>query len=278
MQWWIRIRLVGIAFCLFAGGASAADKPAMELWRLDCGKFQINNLNLFSDVDAYGPGSKHVIGSCYLIRHGDTYMLWDTGLPVDLLNKPFTGKDDIESSLNITLVDQLQQLGLKPEQIGIVGLSHYHYDHTGQAAAFPQAKLMIGRGDAEQMRANPEGRGRPVTHWLKGDGNLDAVEGDRDVFGDGSVVMINLPGHTPGHHGLLLKLPVTGYVLLSGDVAHFAENLAADGVPRFNDDRAQSLASMARFKALATNHKAIAIIQHEPNDVGKLPTFPLSAR
>jgi N-acyl homoserine lactone hydrolase len=80
MQRWMRP--VGFAFCLFAGGARAADKPAMELWRLDCGKFQINNVNLFSDADACGPGPKQVFGSCCLIRYGDTYMLWDTGLPV----------------------------------------------------------------------------------------------------------------------------------------------------------------------------------------------------
>lgn len=276
MKRWLS--LSGIMICLMVSAAQAAERPPMELWRLDCGKFQINNLNLFSDVDSFGAGQKHLVGSCYLIRHGDTYMLWDTGLPVDVLNKPFVGKDDIESSLDITLVDQLKQLGLKPEQISVIGLSHYHYDHTGQAVAFPQAKLMIGRADANHLRANLEGSGSALTHWIKGDGKLDEVDGDRDVFGDESVIMINLPGHTPGHHGLLIKLPVSGYVMLSGDVAHFAENLAANGVPRFNDDRAQSLASMARFKALAANHKAKMIIQHEPEDVGKLPPFPQSAK
>jgi glyoxylase-like metal-dependent hydrolase (beta-lactamase superfamily II) len=264
--------------CLLGGVAQAADRPAMELWRLDCGKFQVNVLDTFSDVDAYGPGRKALVGSCYLIRHGEVYMLWDTGLPVDVLNKPFTGKDDIEASLTVTLVDQLKQLDLKPEQISIVGLSHDHYDHTGQAAAFPGATLMIGRADAEHMRATPNGRGGAMTHWITGDGKWDKVDGDRDVFADGSVIMINLPGHTPGHHGLLVKLPVSGYVLLSGDVAHFAENLATNGVPGFNADRAQSLASMERFKALGANHKAKVIIQHEPGDVKKLPPFPQSAK
>jgi len=276
MRRWIGLGALGL--CLLVGQARAAERAAIELWRLDCGAFQVNNLNTFSDVDAYGPGAKHLVGSCYLIRHGDTYMLWDTGLPVEVLGKPFTGKGDIEGSLKITLVDQLKTLGLRPEQINIVALSHYHYDHTGQAVSFPNAKLMIGRGDAEHLRANPEGSGSAVTHWIKGGGKLDEVEGDRDVFGDGSVVMINLPGHTPGHHGLLIRLPVSGYVLLSGDVAHFAENLAANAVPGFNADRAQSLASIDRFKSLGANHRAKMIIQHEPNDVSKLPPFPQSAK
>src|SRR5271154_4424253 len=84
MKRWLS--LSGIMICLMVSAAQASERPPMELWRLDCGKFQINNLNLFSDVDSFGAGQKHLIGSCYLIRHGDTYMLWDTGLPVDVLN------------------------------------------------------------------------------------------------------------------------------------------------------------------------------------------------
>jgi N-acyl homoserine lactone hydrolase len=72
--------------------------------------------------------------------------------------------------------------------------------------------------------------------------------------------MLDLPGHTPGHHGLLLKLAKTGYVLLSGDVAHLRENLETDGVPPFNYDRAKSLASLDRFKKISSNLKALTII------------------
>ncbi len=68
------------------------------------------------------------------------------------------------------------------------------------------------------------------------------------MFGDGKVQMLNLPGHTPGHHGLLVTLDGAGPVLLSGDVAHFRENLESNGVPIYNADRADSLASMDRFR------------------------------
>jgi glyoxylase-like metal-dependent hydrolase (beta-lactamase superfamily II) len=89
--------------------------------------------------------------------------------------------------------------------------------------------------------------------------------------------MLDLPGHTPGHHGLLVRLPKLGPVLLSGDVAHFRENLDTSGVPSFNVDRAQSLASMDRFTKLARNLRATVIIQHELQDVAKLPAFPQAA-
>jgi hypothetical protein len=75
-----------------------------------------------------------------------------------------------------------------------------------------------------------------------------------------------------------VKLAHTGYVLLSGDVAHFRDNYVANGLPSFNTDRSQSLASLARFKDIARNLHSIVVIQHEPRDIAKLPIFPASAQ
>jgi glyoxylase-like metal-dependent hydrolase (beta-lactamase superfamily II) len=102
--------------------------------------------------------------------------------------------------------------------------------------------------------------------------------GDKDVFGDGTVVMLNMPGHTPGHHSLLVRLKEMGNVLITGDVSHFRENYDGNGVPTFNTDRAASVASLDRFKKIATNLKATVIIQHDERDVGKLPAFPAAAK
>jgi glyoxylase-like metal-dependent hydrolase (beta-lactamase superfamily II) len=101
---------------------------------------------------------------------------------------------------------------------------------------------------------------------------------DKDVFGDGTVIMLYTPGHTPGHHALLVKLKETGNVLLSGDLMHFRENYETNGVPSFNTDRAETIASIDRVKKLATNLKANVIIQHDARDVGKLPVMPASAK
>jgi glyoxylase-like metal-dependent hydrolase (beta-lactamase superfamily II) len=113
--------------------------------------------------------------------------------------------------------------------------------------------------------------------WIDGGAKVDAVAGDKDVFGDGSVVMLGMPGHTPGHHSLLVRLK-SGAVLLSGDQFHATESFTHDQVPTFNTDRADTLASIDRFKQIATNLKAKVVIQHEPADVAKLPTFPKSVR
>jgi glyoxylase-like metal-dependent hydrolase (beta-lactamase superfamily II) len=101
---------------------------------------------------------------------------------------------------------------------------------------------------------------------------------DKDVFGDGSVVVLRTPGHTPGHSSLLVRLKEKGPVILVGDLVHFQENYASNGVPGFNYDRAQTLASLDRIKQIEKNLKATVIIQHDPRDIGKLPAFPAAAK
>src|SRR4029078_246504 len=101
---------------------------------------------------------------------------------------------------------------------------------------------------------------------------------DKDVFGDGSVIVLRTPGHTPGHQALLVNLPQTGAVILSGDAVHFHENYDSDGVPWFNFDRAQTVASIERLKKLTGTQKATIIIQHDARDVEKLPVFPAFAK
>jgi N-acyl homoserine lactone hydrolase len=266
--------LIAIATC---GSARAASKADVQLWRLDCGLIKVDDLNDFSDTFAYHGRAKRLVASCYLIKHGDAYMLWDTGLPESVLGQPLEGKDAKDETLSVTIVDQLKRVGVEPAQISIVGISHHHYDHTGQAVRFPGARLLIGQGDVEDLRHGDSSRAKPLEHWLNGSGKLEQVVGDKDIFEDGSVMMLYLPGHTPGHHGLLVKLPRTGYVLLSGDAAHFRENYETDGLPAWNTDRAQSLASMHRIKEIVKNLGATFVIQHEPDDVRKLPAFPDSA-
>ena len=113
-----------------------------------------------------------------------------------------------------------------------------------------------------------------LSNWIEKKGQLETVIGDKDIFGDGTVVMLYTPGHTPGHHALLVKLSSYGNVILSGDLAHFRENYENNGVPVFNIDRAQTLASTVRVKQLATNLNAKVIVQHDARDVDLIPNFP----
>ena len=103
------------------------------------------------------------------------------------------------------------------------------------------------------------------------------MAGDKDVFGDGSVIMLRMPGHTPGHYALLVRLKEMGPVLLSGDEFHFHEQMMNRDVPPFNWNRAATLASHDRFLKIAENLGATLIIQHEPGDIAKLPIAPKAA-
>lgn len=259
--------------------AAPQGSAALSLWRLDCGTFVIKDYNsFFSDTSAYKPGPKTITDSCYLIRHGDRYMLWDTGLPRDTKMGPDAPMSVV--SLGRKLAEQLAEIGVKPEQIEMVGISHFHSDHIGQAADFPNATLVMGAGDLAALRAVPtDPRLEParLKPWLQDGGKVVEAEGDLDIFKDGSVVMLNMPGHTPGHHSLLVRL-ASGPVLLTGDLYHFTEQVAIHGVPPFNTDRADTLASMDRFEKLAKNLGAKVIIQHEAGDIDKLPAFPKAAQ
>lgn len=274
-------RALGIALgwaALTGMQAAPAPPPSLEMWRLDCGEVNFTDFNaFFSDTSEYRPGPKRLVASCYLIRHGDRYMLWDTGLPAALVGHP-NSNPVMTASLGASIADQLARIGVRPAQVSIIGISHYHFDHVGQAAAFPHARLIMGAGDLAALRGSQPGLPREaLAHWLTGGGQVSEARGDVDVFEDGSVTMVNLPGHTPGHYGLLVRL-ASGAVLLSGDIYHFTEQVGRRGVPPFNTSRAETLASMDRFDRLGRNLRARVIIQHEPADVARLPAFPASAR
>lgn len=263
-----------------APAATPAPQAELSLWRLDCGELTINNYGaFFNDAFDYPAGPKRVVASCYLIKHGDRYMLWDAGLPDALVGNP-QSMSAMSMRMQRSIVDQLRQLNLRPEQIELLGISHYHFDHVGQAPRFQGARLLIGRGDVGALQATPPPDADSVqalSHWLGGTGAMQPLTGDHDVFGDGRVTMLKLPGHTPGHYALLVRL-ASGPVLLSGDMYHFTEQVANRGVPPFNHNRADTLASMDRFDRIARNLGARVIIQHEPADIAKLPTFPQAAR
>jgi len=256
-----------------AGNEAAPVAVAMSLSRIDCGRADVPDFTgIFSDRKAYPPGPRQLASSCYLIRHGETIMVWDTGFSIDLKGQK---KDmgGLIASLDRPIVEQLADGGLKPADVDVLGISHSHADHTGQAALFPAARLIIGKADFDGMRGKADD---PFGPWRKAGAKLTTTEGDLDIFGDGKVVAYFLPGHTPGHMALLVRLK-SGPVLLSGDVVHGHDTLELKAVPTFNTDRAQSIASMERFEKLAKETGAKVIIQHELQDIAKLPAFPKAA-
>ena len=155
-----------------------------------------------------------------------------------------------------TLASQLDQLGVKPADIKFVAVSHTHPDHIGNVELFPQAMLLVQK--AEYDWPTPSGGRR-----FKPEHPVAELDGDYDVFGDGSVTIISTPGHTPGHQSLLVKLPNTGAVVLSGDAVHFKSNWDNRRVPSINFDRNETLSSMQRIADVLAKEKAQLWINHD---------------
>ena len=179
--------LSGLCTVAFVTQQAAAQAPEMSLTRLECGTPQAPTMvnQRFSDTYAHGDLKVQLVYSCYLIKHGNDYMVWDTGFGMSAPN----------TAPKVSLIDQLAQLKVMPEQVKFVGISHYHGDHVGQAGTFAKSStLLIGKGDWDVLSSPkpPENAATaPLAPYLKGEGKVEPVPLDKDVFGDGSVVMIS---------------------------------------------------------------------------------------
>jgi glyoxylase-like metal-dependent hydrolase (beta-lactamase superfamily II) len=132
---------------------------------------------------------------------------------------------------------------------------------------FPQAMLLVQKIEYEWP--NPLGVGR-----FKPEHPVTKLEGDHDVFGDGSVTIIATPGHTPGHQSLLVKLQKTGALVLSGDAVHFKSNWDNRVVPSINPDKDKTLASMQRIADVLAKEKAQLWINHDKAQHDSLKKAP----
>jgi N-acyl homoserine lactone hydrolase len=166
-----------------------------------------------------------------------------------------------------TLASQLEALGVKPAEIKYLAISHTHPDHIGNVELFPQAMLLVQKVKYEWP--SPLGVGR-----FKPEHPVTKLEGDYDVFGDGSVTIIATPGHTPGHQSLLVKLPKTGAIVLSGDAVHFKDNWDNRRVPSISTDRDKTAASMQRIADVLAKEKAQLWINHDKAQTDTLKHAP----
>jgi len=255
---------------------------AEKLYRLDCGHSLANDGSVWTPGENVGR-SIEFSSTCWLIKRGSEWVLWDTGVPQATLNDPkgwSTLPKLIVYHLDKTITGQLAEVGLKTSDITYVALSHTHGDHIGNVTLFPNSTILMQRVEYSWI-SSPDGPNdnvnqlKALARKLMGTPKqLRLLDGDTDVFGDGSVTLISTPGHTPGSQSLLVHLKNSGFIILSGDVVHLEKNFEKDIVPSLNTDKAASIASMDRVRRMIAIYQAKLFINHDKAQSDTLRLLP----
>jgi glyoxylase-like metal-dependent hydrolase (beta-lactamase superfamily II) len=263
---------MGLAFLMLSlvSASTLANAGVERLYILNCGE------GVAGDISRWSPGvnagkSMDFVDNCYLIRHSQGWLLWDTGVTDAIAALP-QGQAPADPRMTHwrrpkTLASQLEQLGVKPSDIRFLAISHTHPDHIGNVGLFPSAMLLVQRAEYEWPMPLGVGRFKPEHPATK-------LEGDFDVFGDGGIIILSTPGHTPGHQSLLVRLPKTGAVVLSGDATHFKDNWDNRRVPEGNVDKDKTLASMQRIADVLVKERAQLWINHDKTQRDSLKLAP----
>ncbi|MES2298935.1 MAG: N-acyl homoserine lactonase family protein [Pseudomonadota bacterium] len=282
---------LAMAGVLLASAASGADNagasaaaptgtpaaPALRLYVFDCGSVDVADVSVFSP--GFGKGEhKALTDSCYLVVHPKGTLMWDTGFGDALAAMPDGQKvsDVFHVRLKKALAVQFKEIGVVPESVNYLGLSHMHFDHIGNVGLFPKSTLLMQKEEYDAAFGPDAAKfgNDPGKYPTLQANPVKTLTGDYDVFGDGSVMIKRALGHTPGHQALYLKLAKTGNVLLSGDLAHFTENWDKRRVPSFNFDEPQSVQTMNEVAAFLKANKAVLWIQHDAEQNAKIKHAP----
>jgi N-acyl homoserine lactone hydrolase len=263
-----------------APAPAAPAAPGVKLYAMNCGDLEFADVGMFADDGSMKGVARTFIDPCYLIRHPGGDLLWDVGVPESIADLPDGLKPDgfpVHIKVSKKLSAQLAELGLTPADVEFVSFSHMHFDHTGNANLFAASNWIVDADERAAMFSEKARAGKDFSSYNALEtAKTTLIEGDasHDVFGDGSVVIHQAPGHTPGHTVLLVKPGTTAPVLLTGDMWHLEESREKRLVPSFNVDRAQTIASMDKVEALAKDTGARIVRQHVPSDFATLPAFP----
>lgn len=251
-----------------------------KLYAMTCGHLTAG----LKDMIEGGVGRVPLPVPSFLIEHAKGRVLFDTGMHPQCRNdaatrlgertaqrfgfEQFGADDDVKS--------RLEAIDRDAARIDWVINSHLHFDHAGGNALIPNATLLVQRLEW-QAATNPELaaqiglRSDEIAHGHA----VQQVDGEHDVFGDGSVVCIPTPGHTPGHQSLRVRT-ATGEAVLTGDACYFCATLRERRLPRFVHDREQMLASLDTLAGLERNGAKL-FFGHDPEAWQQVPQAPLQA-
>jgi N-acyl homoserine lactone hydrolase len=273
--------LVGV--CAGPGSVAAQSRAprvqSVRLYVFDCGVLVRGEPTAYN-LTREQVGDTNFSDACYLVAHPKGTLLWDVGIIPDAQIKP--GGVDIpvgtagnRNQAQRTLTGQLAELGYERADITYLAVSHGHADHVANANDYAGSTWLVQRAERAAM-FSAQAQTTPAFPTYRALANSPVIElaGDHDVFGDGTVVIKSTPGHTPGHQSLFVKLPVTGGVVLTGDLYHYAAERTLKKIPN-NDNAERTQASRAAIDEFLQRTGAQLWIQHDIGANARLKKSPL---
>jgi glyoxylase-like metal-dependent hydrolase (beta-lactamase superfamily II) len=268
-----------------AAQRKAAPPRSVRVYVFDCGKLEGGDPTRFS-LKREEMATTDMSVACYLVAHPRGTLMWDVGAVPDRdVTSPGTptryhivlpnGNERFVTTTQ-PLKTQLAGAGYEPGDINYLALSHYHYDHTANANLFASATWLARQVERDVMfPEKPNDLTRPDTYSALRSSKTTIIRtNDHDVFGDGSVVLKLMPGHTPGHQVLFVKLAKTGPVVISGDLYHYPEERTLNRVPTFDTNPRQTAESRTALDAFMKTVNAQLWIQHDYAATAKIKKAP----
>ena len=245
---------------------------SMKMYVFDCGTLKERDPGAYNLTRAQ-VGSVDMADPCFLIVHPQGTLLWETGLNDAMFNR-VDGAGPNHDRVTKSLESQLAAVGYKPADIKYLAMSHVHSDHSGNANAYAGSTWIVQKAERDFMFGGelPSNVRANEFAALKSSKAIQ-ITGDHDVFGDGSVMLISTPGHTPGHQSLMVKLRKTGTVVITGDLIHFPAERTLHTMPE-REKALETGASREKLEAILKKNKAQLWIHHDILGNAKLKKAP----
>lgn len=208
------------------------------------GRIEMPDVNgMLPGTREHGPAS--IPAYCYLLEHDKGRVLVDTGLANEGLGVVREGED---------VVSQLAGLGLTPSDIDYVVLTHMHLDHAAYMSAFPEATFVVRHEELKMAWWPDHFEGGYVLEQYAKTREFNFIEPaddeELDLFGDGSVRLLDTRGHSRGHQSVLVTLERDGRFVIAGDAAYFSRNLEEWILPGICTSSLDAERSIARLRHL----------------------------